>query len=209
VWVRRALWLAYATIVYNLLEGVVAIGFGISDESVALFGFGLDSLIEVASAGLVVWRFRGEHRLRPAADTGRERMATRGIGLLFLALAAVTCAGAAWKLWAHAAPDTALPGLIIAALSLSFMFYLWAAKRRAAIALDSATVRSDAACSLACIKLSTILLAGSLLYLAAPALWWADAAAAIALAAFIAHEGWETVRASLEPEFTGGCGCSH
>jgi divalent metal cation (Fe/Co/Zn/Cd) transporter len=205
--VQRVQWLARVTIGYNLLEGLVSMTFGVTDESVALFGFGVDSLIEVASAVMVLWRFRGERAIRPKSALARERTATVTIGSLLVVLAIGTVAGAAWRLWAHAGPETAVPGLVVATLSLSFMVWLWRAKRRAAAALDSPTVRGDAACSLACIQLSTVLLAGSLCAFLTPALWWADAVAAMGLALLIAREGVESVRAARRPDFRGGCGC--
>ena len=89
------------------------------------------------------------------------------------------------------------------------MVFLWRAKLRVAQALDSATVAADAACSRACIQLSAVLFVGSLVFLLAPALWWVDAAAALALSLLIAREGWDMVRAARSPAFTGGCGCGH
>jgi len=88
------------------------------------------------------------------------------------------------------------------------MFYLWAAKKRVAAALNSSTVMKDADCSLACIKLSSILFAGSLLFLLFPGLWWVDGVAGIILAIFIGKEGFETIIATRNPDFVGGCGCS-
>ncbi len=202
-WRRRALWLSGLTIAYNLLEGVVAMAFGWADDSVALFGFGADSFIEVASALLVVWK------LRDHANLARERKATQSIGWLFLVLAIGITGGAILQLNARSHPPTTLPGLVIATLSLSFMAFLWQAKRQAAQALDSATLAADAACSLACIQLSGVLFAGSLLFLLVPALWWVDAAAALGLALLIGKEGLGMVRAARSASFTGGCGCGH
>ena len=124
---------------------------------------------------------------------------------MFVALAVVTIAGAVWRLWIRGVPDTTLPGLVISALSLSFMFYLWRAKLSAGRALGSNAVISDAQCSLACIKLSALVLAGSLLFLLAPGLWWVDAVAAIGLAALIGKEGVEMLRHRNE---SGAC-CAH
>ncbi len=204
--VARAVVLSRLTIAYNVVEAVLAVPLGVADESLALLGFGLDSLIEVASAGLVLWRFSVPADARSALEA-RERKATLGIGLLFCLLALVTVVGALWRLWTRQAPETTLAGIVISTASLSFMVYLWRAKKRVAVALDSSTMASDAACSLACIQLSVVLLAGSLLFAVAPALWWADAMAALGLAALIAREGVEMVRASRKPEFSGGCGC--
>ena len=202
-WRRRALWLAGFTIAYNLLEGLVSMAFGWADDSVALFGFGADSFIEVASALLVLWKLLDHGNLE------RERKATLGIGRLFLFLAAGIAGGAVLQLTARAHPPTTVPGLVISALSLAFMVFLWRAKLRAAQALDSATVAADAACSRACIQLSVVLFAGSLLFLLAPALWWVDAAAALGLAFLIGKEGLGMTRAAKSSCFTGGCGCGH
>jgi divalent metal cation (Fe/Co/Zn/Cd) transporter len=202
-WRRRAQGLAWLTVGYNLLEGAVALGFGVKDDSVALWGFGLDSLVEVASGLVVLWRLRD-----PGAPCGRrERRATAAIGWLFLVLASGVALGAVRNLLVREVPQTTLPGLVIALVSLSFMLFLWRAKRAAAVALDSAALAGDAACSLACIQLSGVLLGGSLLFRLSPALGWVDAAAALALAGLIAREGWAGVKAARDPGFTGGCGC--
>ncbi|WP_243302160.1 cation transporter [Geothrix oryzisoli] len=202
-WRRRALWLAGFTIAYNLLEGLVSMAFGWADDSIALFGFGADSFIEVASALLVLWK------LLDHGNLGRERKATLGIGRLFLGLALGIAGGAVLQLTARTHPPTTVPGLVISVLSLTFMVFLWRAKLRAAQALDSATVAADAACSRACIQLSVVLFAGSLLFVLAPALWWVDAVAALILAILIGKEGLGMVRAAKSERFTGGCGCGH
>lgn len=206
-WERRALLLARATIAWNVVEGLVAMGFGWSEGSVALLGFGVDSWVEVGSAAVVHWKLT---RAPGCATTAkrRERTATRWISVLFLLLAAGTAAGAVLQIASGGHPDSTLPALVVSLLSLGFMAWLWRAKRLAAAALDSATLRMDAACSLACIQLSGVLLAGSAVFVAAPALWWADAAAALGLAALIAREGLEGWRATGREDFAGGCGCS-
>lgn len=206
-WTAWARTLAWLTVGYNLIEGLVSMGFGAVAESVALFGFGADSFIEVASALLVLWRLRVQSDAQASQCLARERRATGGIGALFLGLALGIAAGAVLQLAAGSHPDTTVPGVAVSLVSLSFMLFLWREKRHAARALDSRTLASDAACSLACMKLSAVLLAGSLLFLLAPRLWWADATAAIVLGIFIAREGWEMVRAARRPEFSGGCGC--
>lgn len=202
-WRRRALWLSGLTIAYNLVEGLVSMHFGWADDSVALFGFGADSFIEVASACLVLWK------LLDHGNLARERKATSAIGWLFLGLGAGVAGGALLQLAGRRHPPTTVPGLVISALSLAFMVFLWRAKLRAAKGLDSAALAADAACSRACIQLSAVLFAGSLVFLAAPALWWADAAAALALALLIAREGLGMVRAARSACFIGGCGCGH
>lgn len=203
-WIRYAKALAAFTIAYNFVEGLVSMGFGWSDDSIALFGFGADSFIEVFSALLVLWRLRGGDGCEALE---RERKTTKGIGTLFLALAAGIVGGSLLQLAGRRHPETTVPGLAVAALSLGFMFFLWREKRVAATALDSRALEGDAACSLACIQLSAILFTGSLLFWLWPKLWWVDASAALALALLIAKEGWEMRRAAAREDFDGGCGC--
>ncbi|MFN7147371.1 MAG: cation transporter, partial [Myxococcota bacterium] len=206
-WQGRALWLARATIAWNLVEGVVAMGFGWAEESVALFGFGVDSWVEVGSASIVYWRLT---RAPGCATTTkqRERAATRRISALFLVLAVGTAVGAVARLVTGGVPDSSVPALVVSVVSLAFMAFLWRAKVAAATALDSPALAMDAACSRACITLSVVLLAGSLVHALVPALGWADAVAALVLAGLIAREGWEGWRAAGREDFAGGCGCS-
>ncbi len=205
-WPRRARVLAGLTIAWNVVEGVVAMGFGVADESVALFGFGLDSWVEVGSAAVVWWKLT-----RPpgcaTTQRGQERRATRWISTLFLVLAGVTAFGAAAQLATGGHPVSTLPATVVSVVSLAGMAFLWRAKLAAAAALDSRTLAMDAACSRACIQLSTVLLAGSAIYLMVPSWWWADSVVALVLAGFIAREGWQGWVAANAVEFTGGCGC--
>jgi len=204
---KRAIQLSWFTICYNIVEGLVSCYFGLEKDSIALVGFGADSFIEVASAVVVLWRFKGEAGFSAPLALAGERAATRIIGWLFVLLAAGTIAGSAFKLFQHAGPDTTIPGVIISLLSLSFMFYLWSAKKKVARALNSATVEKDADCSLACIKLSAVLLAGSAVYSLTPLFWWVDSAAALVIAFLIGSEGVGTIRAAGREDFSGGCGC--
>ena len=197
----RAQALALITVGWNLVEVIVSVAWGVKAESLSLFGFGLDSFVEVGSALLVLWR------LRHAGVSPRERRAAQAIGWLFLLLALSVGYGAAHRLVTREVPDTALPGLAVALVSLAFMAWLWRAKRQLSKAACSPTLAADAACSLACIQLSAVLLAGSLIFLLAPKLWWADAAASLALALLIAREGWNIRKAASREDFDGGCGC--
>jgi Co/Zn/Cd efflux system component len=206
-WTKRAVWLCWFTIIYNLLEGLISVGLGIKDEAVSLAGFGIDSFIEVASAVIVLWKFKSEASSDTVISVESERSATHAIGWLFLSLAVITFSASSFRLWTKGAPDTTVPGLFISTLSISFMFFLWKAKIKAGKMLDSATVMKDAACSRACIQLSFVLLCGSLIYIIFPGLWWADSVVAMLIGGLIAREGWETVKAAKSEHFTGGCGC--
>lgn len=205
-WERRARLLAGLTIAWNVVEGLVSLAFGVAEQSVALLGFGLDSWVEVGSAAVVSWKLT---RAPGCATTRKEqeRRATRWISGLFLVLAGATALGAAGQLASGGHPGSTLPALLVSGVSLGMMGFLWRAKRAAAQALNSRTLELDAACSLACIQLSVVLFAGSLVYLVWPMLWWADGVAALVLAAFIAREGVEGWQAAKKPDFAGGCGC--
>ena len=205
-WEKRAWLLAWFTVVYNLVEAAFSVRFGVKDDSVALWGFGFDSLIEVASALVVMARLRKAFKI---AGIESERRAVLAIGMLFVLLALVIQVGAILQLGSRHHPPTTLPGLVISSISLAFMFFLWRAKTRAADAMDSAALKSDAACSLACIRLSLVLFGGSLFFMLSPSLWWLDGAAAILLGLLILKEGVEGIKAARSPGFTGGCGCGH
>jgi divalent metal cation (Fe/Co/Zn/Cd) transporter len=187
--VRRGLWLAGLTIAWNVVEAVVAVGAGLAAGSLALVAFGFDSVIEVLSACVVVWQFRGE--LRGGFDEARERRALRLIAVTFFVLAAYVAVEAGRDLFVvddEAAGSTV--GIVLAALSLAVMPALAWAKRRTATELGSPTLRADARETFLCAWLSAALLAGLALN-AAFGWWWADPVAALAIAAFAVKEGRE------------------
>lgn len=186
VLLRRGLWLEYLTIGWNLFEAFVAVGLGIAAGSIALVGFGFDSLIEVFAATVVVWELRG-------VGVERERLALRLIAVSFYVLAAYVLIESVRDLAIRAEPEESVPGLVLAALSLIVMPLLARAKRRTGRAMASATLVADAAETLLCAVLSLILLAGLLLN-AAAGWWWADPLAAIAIAVLALHEGIEAWR---------------
>lgn len=203
--VRRALLLAWLTITWNVVEGVVAMGFGFAEESLALFGFGVDSFVEVGAAVMVLWRLRGDFGTGDALARDREKTATIVIGSLLLLLAVGVTIGSVLELATGGHPTSTVPGLVVSTLSIALMLFLWRAKRSVALELDSRTLLSDAACSRSCLQLSVVLLVGSLLYVLFPVLWWADSIAAIGLAGLIGWEGYQSIKAARQPDFTGGC----
>lgn len=196
--------LSLFTIIYNIAEGLISIYFGIEEESISLLGFGLDSFVEVASAIIVLLKLRS---VNPDNNLANERRATFAIGILFLILSLNVFLQSGIQLVNGASPDTTIPGVVVSLVSLSFMFFLWSKKKAVAQTLNSSTVMADAKCSLACIKLSFVLLLGSFLFWLVPTLWWVDSAAAIIIGIFILLEGWEMISNSRKEEFKGGCGC--
>jgi divalent metal cation (Fe/Co/Zn/Cd) transporter len=187
--VRQGLWLAALTIAWNLLEAAVAVGAGIAAGSLALVAFGFDSVIEVASATVVVWQFR--HELRGGHDDRRERRALRLIAVTFFVLAAYVVLEVVRDLVVgHGAVESSPVGVALAATSLVVMPALAIAKRRVAGRLGSPTLRADAAETLLCAWLSAALLFG-LAANAAFGWWWADPVAALVIAGFAVLEGRE------------------
>lgn len=176
--------LAYFTIFYNLLEAAVALAAGAVANSIALIGFGLDSLIEVASGAAVLWRLHDEEA---------ERKALRIVGGSFLALAGYVAWESCGSLWKGEAPERSLPGTVLAAVSVVVMPLLAREKRKVAGALSSETMRADARQTDFCTYLSAILLVGLLLN-AALGWWWADPVAGVVMTPVIAREGWQAVQ---------------
>jgi divalent metal cation (Fe/Co/Zn/Cd) transporter len=189
---RRGLQLAALTIGWNLVEAAVAVSAGIAAGSVALVGFGFDSMIEVGSAFVVAWQFRGE--LRGGYDEDREQRALRLIGVTFFVLAGyVTIEVVRDLFFLDGEPSESVVGIVLASLSLVVMPALALAKRRTAVELGSPTLRADAAETLLCAWLSVALLLGLVLN-ATVGWWWADPLAAVVIAALAAKEGLEAWR---------------
>ncbi len=161
---RYAVWLGYFTIFYNLLEGLVSIFFGVQDEALTLFGFGVDSFIEVLSGiGIVAMVYR----IRRSPETSRsqfEKTALRVTGTSFYLLTAGLAVTAVYNIVVGHVPETTLPGLVISVVSIGMMWALVAGKRKVGRALDSAPILADANCTLVCIYMSLVLLASSLIY---------------------------------------------
>jgi len=184
---RRVRWLVAGTISYNLVEAAVALWAGTAASSAALIGFGLDSLIEVASAAAVAWQFAGRD------PQCRERAALRVIALSFFALAGYVAVDSARALAgvAEAAPSTV--GILLATVSLLVMPVLSRAQRRAGRELGSRSAVADSQQTLLCTYLSAVLLVGLLLNSLFG--WsWADPIAALVIAAVAVKEGREAWR---------------
>ncbi|MEY2523932.1 MAG: hypothetical protein QOJ66_2497 [Ilumatobacteraceae bacterium] len=180
---ERAVRLAWATIVWNVVEAVVAIAAGTAASSIALIGFGLDSTVEVMSAVVIVWQFRGL-----AED--RERRALKLIAVSFFALATYVGVQAIVDLLRRSEPKSSTVGIGLAIASLIVMPMLARAKRRNGNAMGSATVVADSNQTKLCAYLSAILLAGLILN-ATAGWWWADPLAALAIAGLAVNEGRE------------------
>jgi divalent metal cation (Fe/Co/Zn/Cd) transporter len=188
---QYALWLALFTILYNLVEGLVSIFFGYSDEALTLFGFGVDSFIEVMS-GIGIFAMVIRIRRNPETPKSQfERTALRITGSAFYLLAAGLAATAIYNLFTGHRPETSLPGLVISVLSIAVMWALVVGKRRVGMALNSSPILADANCTLVCIYMSIVLLVASLIY-ELTGFGFVDSLGAAGLIYFSINEGKES-----------------
>ena len=183
--VRRGRLLSYLTIGWNSLEGIIAVAAGIVAGSIALVGFGVDSVIEVSSGVIIL--------LRLAAGEHREKLALRLVGVCFVALAGYVAFDAVKSLIYREAPEASYVGIAIAALSLVVMPWLAREKRKVAARLSSRAMHADSRQTDLCMYLSATLLGGLILN-AVFGWWWADPVAALIMVPIIANEGIEALR---------------
>jgi len=181
---RRALWLEYLTITWNLVEGVVAIGAGFLAGSIALVGFGFDSMIEAFAASVVVWQLKG------SSSEEREHRALRMIAVTFFVLAAYVALESVRDLLSHEEPSQSTVGIVLAIVSLIVMPTLGWLKRKTGEAMNSRVLIADSAETFLCSWLSGILLLGLVLN-ATVGWWWADPVAALGIAWLALREGRE------------------
>ena len=187
---RRIRLLVAATITYNGIEAIIAISAGTVAGSIALIGFGLDSVIEVSSAAAVAWQFSASG---PDSDPERrERIALRVIAGSFFALAAYVAVEALRTLITGNEPERSTVGIVLVAISVVVMPFLSWAQRRAGRELRSASAVADSKQTLLCTYLSAGVLVGLVLN-AALGWWWADPLVALGLAVVAVREGREAL----------------
>lgn len=186
-----ALWLAIFTIAYNVAEGVISIFFGISDEALTLFGFGVDSFIEVMSGlGILAMVIR----IRQNPDKPRTKFEITALqitGTAFYLLAAGLGASAVYNIVTNHKPETTLPGLLISVISILVMWALVAGKRKVGRELNSMPILADANCTMVCVYMSLVLLASSLIY-ELTGFGFVDSLGAMGLIYFSVNEGRES-----------------
>lgn len=194
-----ALWLAIFTILYNFAEGLISVFFGISDETLTLFGFGVDSFIEVMSGiGILAMVLR----IRQNPETPRshfERTALRVTGTSFYLLAAGLGITSIYNLFIAHKPETTLPGLMISLLSIAIMWLLVMGKRKVGRTLNSSPILADANCTMVCVYMSVVLLASSLIY-ELTGFGFVDAIGALGLIYFSYSEGKESFEKAVSME---------
>ena len=190
---RKALNLAYFTIAYNVVECVLALVAGAWAGSIALVGFGLDSLVESLSGGVMIYRFARHASLSPAEEERRERRAVKIVGYTFFILAAYVLYESLEKLIFQEAPAPSLLGLLIALASIIVMPVLFALKYQTGKSLGSASLMADSKQTLACAMLSVALLIGlGLNYWFG--IWQADPVIGLVIVALLIREGYHALK---------------
>lgn len=200
---RAAATLAFITIFYNIIEGVVSVWFGAGDEAFTLFGFGLDSFVEVISGAGILHMVRRQMSGRAAGPDLFERRALRITGGAFYILAVGLTATALVNIYQQHRPTTTLWGIIISLVSIVSMWFLIRAKVKVGAALGSPAILADAACTRACLYLSLVLLVASAGY-ALTGIGYFDSLGTLGIAGFSLKEGSESFRKAKG----GSCGCA-
>lgn len=200
---RIAFGLAIFTIVYNVLEGLISTYLGFEDESLALFGFGADSFIEVIS-GLGIAHMIIRIQKRPNSNRDNfERTALKITGFAFFALVLALVVTSIYNIWTGHKPLTTFWGVVISLISILVMWALVIGKRRVGHKLDSAPILADANCTLVCVYMSIILLVSSGIY----ELWgigYIDSLGTLGLSYFAFNEGKECFEKANSDKY---CGC--
>jgi hypothetical protein len=187
---NRAFLLSLITIGYNVIEGMIAVYFGYADETLALFGFGVDSFVEVISGLGIAHMILRMKRSAVVQRDAFEKTALRITGLSFYVLAAGLAVGALLNIIQGSAPETTVVGIIISGISILTMYALMKAKLAVGHALHSDAIIADANCTKTCFYLSIILLASSGLY-ELFGIGWLDVLGSIGIAWFAFSEGRE------------------
>lgn len=196
---KKGLYLEYLTVGYNVAEALVSIIFGALAGSIALIGFGLDSIIESLSGLVLIWRLRQRGKISEEDEARIEKRAVKLVAVSFFILGAYVLEESVRKLITAEIPDTSLPGIIIAIVSLVVMPVLMVQKYRTGRAIGSKALVADSKETLACAFLSVALLLGlGTHYLFG--FWQADPIVGIIIVAFLFKEGWENWKESDEEE---------
>jgi divalent metal cation (Fe/Co/Zn/Cd) transporter len=175
------------------IEAAVAIASSVAAHSITLLAFGLDSVIELASAGVLIWRLSVELRHGQDFSEHAERLASKIGGALLLGLALYVAASAAWSLWTREGGEFSSLGIAVALVAIPIMYVLARRKLDIAEKLGSRAMRTDAVESIACGWLSFVVVIGLLAQLLT-GLWWVDAATSLGIIGFLvreAREAWQ------------------
>jgi divalent metal cation (Fe/Co/Zn/Cd) transporter len=204
--IRKASFLIFITIFYNIAEGIISVWFGAGDETLALLGFGVDSFVEVISGiGIAHMIFRMKYAKVQTRDSF-ERTALKVTGTAFYLLTAGLIIGSVLNVINNVKPETTLPGIIIASVSIITMYWLMTSKLKVGKALNSDAIIADANCTKTCFYLSFVLLASSGLYEIFNIAYF-DVLGSLGIAYFAFREGKESFEKAKSDTLL--CNCEH
>ena len=205
--VRKGVNIEVISIIWMIIEAVVAIGAGVIAHSLALTAFGADSIIELVAGIVLLWRLTIESRGAGLVQIERAgKISSWVVGIALLLLAVYIIVASVFKLVTRQGAETSYLGLGLAVASGIIMPYLSRAKKRIGSEIGSKALRSDGSCSMVCAYMSWVLLAGVVLT-ALLSWWWIDSIAALALIYYVVREGWEAVEEARGKE--DACDCCH
>jgi len=187
---KQAFALEYVTLAWMTIEAAVSIVAGIAASSLTLTAFGIDSVIELLSALVLLWRLRVESRRGQELAEAAERKAARIGAVLLFGLAAFVVVSAVWKLWTQQGAEFSVPGLAVSVLAMPIMYVLSRGKLILADAMGSRALKADAVESITCGWLSLVVAIALVAQLALGA-WWVDAVASLGIVWFLVREGRE------------------
>ncbi len=201
---QYALLLGVFTVLYNFVEGMVSVSFGVQDETLALFGFGMDSFIECLSGLGIIGMILRIQNHPDTTKSGFEKTALRLTGVSFYLLALGLFATALMSIYLGHTPETTVSGLIISVISIAVMWALVSLKMKVGHRLNSAPILADANCTKVCIYMSLVLLAASLIY-QVTAIGYVDAIGALGLIYYAVQEGREAFEKANDVD---NCACN-
>jgi divalent metal cation (Fe/Co/Zn/Cd) transporter len=202
--VKTALLLTIITIAYNFAEGIISVLFGVSDDTLALLGFGVDSFVEVISAFGILHMVLRMRRSQSVTSDQFERSALRVTGVAFYLLTIGLIIGIVINIYFGNKPETTLVGVIVSSISILTMWFLMRAKLKVGRKLNSNAIIADANCTKTCFYLSFILLISSLLY-ELLGIGWVDSVGSLGIAWFAFTEGREAFEKARKANFACGC----
>jgi divalent metal cation (Fe/Co/Zn/Cd) transporter len=188
--IRRGFWLEWLSVAWMSIEAIVAVSAGMSVGSLTLTAFGLDSVIELLSAGVLIRRLMVELHQGQEFSERTERQASRISGGLLFALATYIVIGVAWSIWTRHGDAFSVPGLIVCILAIPIMYFLARQKLEVAETLGSRAMRADAVESITCGWLSLVVVIGQVANFVLDA-WWVDPLASLAILWFVIREARE------------------
>lgn len=207
--VKKGVHIELISIVWMIIEAVIAIGSGVAAHSLSLVAFGADSVIELIAGAVLLWRLSIEANGASLSRVNQAEKASSwvvGIALLLLAVYIVLASG--YKLWTHQGAESSYLGIGLAIASGLIMPYLSRSKKRIGSEIGSKALRSDGACSMVCAYMAWTVL-GGVAFTALLGWWWIDSIAALLLVYFVVNEGWEAVQEARGIEDACGCGGDH